>query len=117
MQIPVRDQRIYQKEGLSENEQPVKPVTYSVIKTGLVRLTRYLATYWADKGVRCNVLCPGGVFNEQGEEFLQRINKLIPMGRMAKADELQGAVVFLASDASVYMNGAILTIDGGRSCW
>jgi len=111
------DQRLYEKEGVSQNMQAVKPVTYSVIKTGLIGLTRYLATYWADKGVRCNALCPGGVYNGQGEEFLNRISKLIPLGRMANPDELQGAIVFLASDASSYMNGAILVIDGGRSSW
>lgn len=111
------DQRLYRTEGVSEEMQNVKPVTYSVVKTGLIGLTRYLATYWADKGVRCNALCPGGVFNEQGEGFLSRINKLIPMGRMAHPDELSGAIIFLASGASSYMNGAVLVMDGGRTCW
>ncbi len=111
------DQRLYRKEGLPEQLQSVKPVTYSVIKTGLIGLTRYLATYWADKGVRCNALCPGGVFNGQGEDFLVRIKDLIPMGRMANADEYQGSIVFLASEASSYMTGAVLVVDGGRSCW
>jgi len=89
------DQRLYRKEGLPNDMQPVKPVTYSVIKVGLVGLTRYLATYWADQGVRCNALSPGGVFNEQGEEFVQRLSSLIPMGRMAKRDEYRAAVQFL----------------------
>jgi len=111
------DQRLYRKDGLTDETQDVKPVTYSVVKTGLIGLTRYLATYWADRGVRCNALCPGGVRNNQDPRFLARIKKLIPMGRMAEPNELQGAIVFLASDASSYMTGSVLTVDGGRTCW
>ena len=111
------DQRLYRKAGVSEELQPVKPVTYSVIKAGLVGLTRYLATYWADRGVRCNALSPGGVFNGQGDEFVQRLTSLIPVGRMAKQDEYRAAVQFLCSDASAYMNGQNVVMDGGRSVW
>lgn len=111
------DQRLYRKEGLSEELQPVKPVTYSVIKAGLVGLTRYLATYWADKGVRSNALSPGGVFNGQGEEFVQRLSSLIPLGRMAQRDEYRAAIQFLCADASRYMNGQNIVMDGGRSTW
>lgn len=111
------DQRIYRKEGLPDDLQPVKPVTYSVIKAGLVGLTRYLGTYWADQGVRANALSPGGVFNGQGEEFVHRLNALIPLGRMAKRDEYRAAVQFLCSDASSYMNGQNIVMDGGRSVW
>jgi NAD(P)-dependent dehydrogenase (short-subunit alcohol dehydrogenase family) len=111
------DQRLYQKDGLAPDQQPVKPVTYSVVKTALVGLTRYLATYWADSGVRVNALSPGGVFNGQPEEFVQRLGRLIPMGRMAHLDEYQGAVLYLCSDASSYMTGVNLVVDGGRSCW
>jgi len=111
------DQRLYRKEGLPDNLQPVKPVTYSVIKAGLVGLTRYLATYWAEKGVRCNALSPGGVFNGQGEAFVQRLSSLIPLGRMADKDEYRAAVQFLCSDASSYMNGQNIVMDGGRSTW
>ena len=111
------DQRLYRKEGLADDMQPVKPVTYSVIKAGLVGLTRYLATYWADKGVRCNALSPGGVFNGQGEEFVQRLTSLIPMGRMASKDEYRAAIQFLCSDAASYMNGQNVVMDGGRSVW
>ena len=109
------DQRLYRKEGLSDEMQPVKPVTYSVIKAGLIGLTRYLATYWASQGVRCNALSPGGVFNGQGDEFVRRLSLLIPLGRMADADEYRAAVQFLCSDASAYMNGQNVVMDGGRS--
>jgi NAD(P)-dependent dehydrogenase (short-subunit alcohol dehydrogenase family) len=111
------DQRLYAIDGLAPGEQPVKPVSYSVVKTGLIGLTRYLATYWADAGVRANAICPGGVENNQSSTFLQRISERIPLGRMAAADEYQGAILFLASDASSYMTGAVLTVDGGRSVW
>jgi NAD(P)-dependent dehydrogenase (short-subunit alcohol dehydrogenase family) len=111
------DQRLYRIEGLHADLQPVKPVTYSVIKAGLVGLTRYLATYWADKGVRCNALSPGGVFNGQGDEFIERLSSLIPLGRMAEKDEYRAAVQFLCSDASSYMNSQNIVMDGGRSTW
>jgi NAD(P)-dependent dehydrogenase (short-subunit alcohol dehydrogenase family) len=111
------DQRLYRKEGLVDESQPVKPVTYSVIKSGLIGLTRYLATYWADRGIRANALSPGGVFTDQNEEFVQRLTSLIPLGRMASSDEYRAAVQFLCSDASVYLNGQNIVMDGGRSVW
>jgi NAD(P)-dependent dehydrogenase (short-subunit alcohol dehydrogenase family) len=111
------DQRIYRQAGLPEHLQPVKPVTYSVVKSALVGLTRYLATYWAAQKVRVNAISPGGVANGQPEDFVQRLTNLIPLGRMAASNEYQGAILFLCSDASSYMTGANLVIDGGRSCW
>jgi NAD(P)-dependent dehydrogenase (short-subunit alcohol dehydrogenase family) len=111
------NQNLYKKSGISEELQSVKPVTYSVVKTGIIGLTRYLATYWPEKGVRCNVICPGGVSQGQSDEFVTKINALIPMARMAHPDELKGAVVFLASDASSYVNGAVIVVDGGRCTW
>jgi NAD(P)-dependent dehydrogenase (short-subunit alcohol dehydrogenase family) len=111
------DQRIYSQPGLAPEAQPVKPVTYSVVKSGLIGLTRYLATYWADAGVRVNAICPGGVQTNQPEDFVARLTNLIPLGRMAKADEYQAAILFLCSDASSYMTGANLVIDGGRTTW
>lgn len=110
------DQRLYRVEGLPPEQQPVKPVTYSVVKTALIGLTRYLAGYWAEAGIRVNAISPGGVSNGQPEVFLSRLHKLIPMGRMAYRDEYQGAILFLCSDASSYMTGANLIVDGGRTC-
>jgi NAD(P)-dependent dehydrogenase (short-subunit alcohol dehydrogenase family) len=111
------DQRLYRKPGLSEDQQPVKPVTYSVVKTGLIGLTRYLATYWSGCGIRVNAISPGGVYNNQADDFIERLANLIPLGRMANANEYQAAILFLCSDASSYMTGSNLVIDGGRSCW
>ncbi len=111
------DQRIYRKEGVAEDMQNVKPVTYSVIKHGLIGLTKYTATYWAQEGVRCNAFAPGGVFNNHADDFLKKLTNLIPMGRMANIDEYKAAVLFLVSDASSYMTGATLNMDGGRSAW
>jgi len=111
------DQRLYAKDGISKNKQSTKPVTYSVVKAGLIGLTRYLATYWVDQKVRSNAICPGGVENGQPEEFLTKVNFRIPMGRMAKPYEYQGALIWILSDASSYLNGAIIPIDGGRTVW
>jgi NAD(P)-dependent dehydrogenase (short-subunit alcohol dehydrogenase family) len=111
------DQRLYRVDGREDDQQPVKPVTYSVVKHGLIGLTKYLATYWCEQGVRCNALSPGGVYAGQNDVFVSKLTRLIPLGRMAEADEYRGAIAFLCSDASSYMNGANLVIDGGRSTW
>jgi len=111
------DQRLYRLEGVPDNLQPVKPVTYSVVKHGLIGLTKYLASYWADKNIRVNAFCPGGVYNGQDEEFVKKLTNLIPMGRMANVDEYKGVIKFLCSDASSYMTGTCLSADGGRTCW
>jgi len=112
------DQRIYLKKGVAQEKQQVKPVTYSVVKHGLVGLTKYLSTYWASQGVRANAISPGGIYNDKlPAEFVERLTNLIPMGRMAHSDEYKAAVVFLCSDASAYMTGHNLVMDGGRSIW
>lgn len=111
------DQRIYRKEGIDEKEQMIKPVTYSVIKHGLIGLTKYLASYWADKNIRVNAVCPAGVENGQEEEFIKKLTNLVPMGRMARIDEYQCTVLYMISDASSYMTGSTVIIDGGRTCW
>lgn len=111
------DQRIYRQPGLAEEQQPVKPVSYTVVKAGLIGLTRYLATYWAGSGVRVNAVSPGGVRTDQDAEFVARLSALIPLGRMASIDEYRGAIIFLCSDASSYMTGGNLVVDGGRTAW
>ena len=116
--ITAPDQRIYREEGYREESQPVKPVTYSVVKHAIIGLTKYLATYWAHKGVRANTLCPGGVYRPgMPDRFVEKLTNLIPMGRMAKEDEYRGAVQFMCSEASSYMNGATLSLDGGQTVW
>ena len=111
------DQRIYQKPGLTWDQQPVKPITYSAAKYAVVGMTKYLATYLAEKGIRVNALSPTGVFNNHPEEFVQKLSGIIPMGRMANIDEYKAAMAFLCSDASSYMTGHNLVIDGGKSVW
>ncbi len=112
------NQNIYKSNSDKENLNTIfKPISYSVIKSGLIGMTKYVATYWADKGVRCNALSPGGVYNNQDKEFVKKISKLIPLNRMAKLDEYQSAIQFLCSDASSYLNGQNIVMDGGRSIW
>ena len=117
LSIIAPDQRIYRKENLEDDMQPVKPITYSVVKSGLVGLTKYLATYCADQGIRVNALSPGGVFVNQPKEFVDKLSNLIPLGRMAYPNEYNSAIIFLCSDDSAYMTGTNLVIDGGRTCW
>lgn len=103
------DQHIYEYK-----EKPFfKPVAYSVTKSGVLNLTRYLAVYWANKKIRVNTLTFAGVFNNQDKDFLKNYVAKVPLGRMARQDEYNGAVLFLASDAASYMTGSNMVIDGG----
>lgn len=111
------DQRLYEVPGKAPHEQPVKPVTYTVVKAGLHGLTLYLATYWAPAGVRVNTLVLGGVENGQPADFLERAASRIPMARMARPDEFGGGLVYLLSDAASFVTGAELVVDGGKSAW
>ena len=95
----------------------VKPASYGVAKAGVVNLTKYLSTYLAKKNIRVNSLSPAGVYNNQSDEFVSKFRNLIPMDRMAKPDEYKGAIVFMCSDASSFMTGHNLVIDGGRTIW
>ncbi len=111
------DQRVYRKEGLAEEQQIIKPVSYSVVKHGIIGLTKYLAIYWAKKGIRVNTLCPASLANGQDQEFVEKISNLIPMGRMSDPDEYVCTILYMISDASTYMTGATVVLDGGRTSW
>lgn len=105
------DPRIYGDSGVNS------PISYAASKSGVLNLTRYLAIHWRDKGIRVNCLVPGGVFDNQGEDFVKQYESRTPLGRMARADEYQGAALFMVSSASSYMTGAVVTVDGGWTAW
>lgn len=111
------NQNVYRKEGLPEDEQTIKPVSYSVVKHGIMGLTKYLATYWGKKGIRVNTLCPASLQNGQDPAFVEKLSNLVPMGRMSNPDEYVGTVLYMLSNASSYMTGATVVLDGGRTIW
>jgi NAD(P)-dependent dehydrogenase (short-subunit alcohol dehydrogenase family) len=114
MLSPVQDLYEFRRR---EGDEFYKPIAYSVSKSALYNLTRYLATYWAKQGVRVNTLTLAGVANEQPPEFVEAYSARLPLGRMAYVQEVVGPVVFLASDASSYVTGSNLVVDGGWSAW
>jgi len=111
------DQRIYRKPDTPEDMQNVKPITYSAAKWAIVGMTKYMGVYFAKQGIRVNCLSPTGVYNDHPEEFVKKLSNIIPMGRMADINEYKGAIVFLCSDASSYMTGENMVIDGGKTVW
>ena len=116
MVSPIQDIYAYKEERTGVPF--IKPVAYSAAKSGVYNLTRYCATYWGKKGIRVNTLSPAGVWRDtQDETFIQNFTARMPMGRMSREDEYNGAVIFLASKASSFMTGANLVIDGGWTAW
>jgi NAD(P)-dependent dehydrogenase (short-subunit alcohol dehydrogenase family) len=109
LSIIAPNQEIYQKSNF------IKPISYSVTKHGIIGLTKYTASYWAKKKIRCNAIAPGGIYNNQNKDFIERIKKIIPLGRMAKKNEYNDTVLFLCSNSSSYMTGAVIISDGGRT--
>jgi NAD(P)-dependent dehydrogenase (short-subunit alcohol dehydrogenase family) len=111
------NQSIYTYRAQDSGQPFFKPVAYSASKSGIFNLTRYLATYWAKQGVRVNTVTLAGVFNQQDARFLANYTALMPLGRMANVEEYNGVMIFLASDASSYMTGANVVVDGGWTAW
>lgn len=109
------DQNLYKDEN--GNQMFYKPPAYSTTKAGVIALTKYIASYWGDKNVRCVCLSPGGVFNNQNEVFVKKYSQKTMLGRMAKKEDYRAAIVFLASDGASYMTGANLIVDGGFTAW
>ena len=115
--IAAPDQRVYHKSEDIKKVRNFKPIGYSISKHGIMGITKYLASYWANKNIRCNALLPGAVFNNQPNFLIQNVKKRIPLNRWAKPSEYKKAIQFLAADDSNYMTGQSIIMDGGRTIW
>ena len=113
--IRAPDQRVYSPTESFDDIKSYKPLGYSIVKTALIGMTRYLAEYWGHKNVRVNALLPGGVYNNQPKELVENVIKRTLLGRWANVDEYEDIIVFLSSDSSAYMTGQSIIMDGGRS--
>ncbi|MEK6884317.1 MAG: SDR family oxidoreductase [Nanoarchaeota archaeon] len=112
------DQRLYLKDGVNENKQNVKPITYSAAKWAIIGMTKYLGSYYGNKNIKVNCICPSAIQTEDhSQEFVDKISKLIPKGRMCHIDELKSTIVYLCSDSSSYLQGSVITVDGGKTIW
>jgi NAD(P)-dependent dehydrogenase (short-subunit alcohol dehydrogenase family) len=119
MGIVAPDHKIYEPNK-KINYKGVKfntPLSYSAAKSGIISMTRYLATYWAKKGIRVNCISPTGVYKKHNKKFVKQLSEKIPLGRMAKPEELNGAIIYLCSNASSFVTGHNLVVDGGRTIW
>ena len=115
--ITAPNQSVYIQPGIESKNQPVKPITYSIIKHGIIGLTKYFATYWGSTGIRSNSITPGSIFNNQNSEFIKRKSTLIPMNRLGMPEEVCGALIYLLSDESSFTNGSNIVVDGGATIW
>lgn len=115
--IQAPDQRVYSSTGKMDDVKHFKPIGYPIVKAAMLGLNRYLATYWGHRGVRVNCLIPGAVLNTQSDDLIEKISYRVPLGRLAEKFEYQEIIAFLASDASSYMTGQEIIMDGGRSIW
>lgn len=111
------NQNLYEKKFKNKILKNKKPISYSVSKSGIIGLTRYISTYWSDKNLRCNCICPGGIFNNQSREFHKKIKELIPLKRMANKNDYSSTLIWMLSEKTEYLNGAIISVDGGRTAW
>ena len=107
--IVAPNQEIYKSSGF------IKPISYSVVKHGIIGLTKYTASYWAKNNIRCNAIAPGGIFNKEDKDFVNKLKKIIPVGRMAKRNEYNDLILFLCSKSSSYITGTVIVCDGGRT--
>ena len=105
------------KQSIYKHLNYIKPVTYSVIKHGIIGLTKYTCSYWGKSGVRCNTIAPGGVYNDHDKVFVKKLSKEIPSGRMARINDFDGMIIYLLSDLSEHVNGSLISIDGGRAIY